>query len=375
LRAYRIGLLPGDGVGPEVIEEGVKALEAAASRFGFGLEWVRYPFGAEWYLERGELLPDSALEEMKGLDALYLGAIGDPRVPPGILERGILLKIRFHFDQYVNLRPIKLLPGVECPIKRGSEGPLEVYVVRENTEDLYVGLGGRRRPGSDRFLLPLERRLYRGEVEVSFKLDAPDEVAFQVGLISRRGAERVSRFAFELAKSKGKRKVTCVDKVNAMPHIYSLWRETFEEVGKDYPDIERDYAYVDAMTMWLVKSPESYQVILAPNMFGDIITDLGAVLQGGLGLAAGANLNPVGLSMFEPIHGSAPKHKGKGTINPMATILAGAMMLEFLGEADAAVAVERAVEAVLREGRVRTPDLGGSSTTSQVGDAVASALA
>lgn len=374
MKVYRIGLLPGDGVGPEVIEEGVKVLKAAASRFGFRLEWVSYPFGADWYLENGELLPDSALQEMSGLDALYLGAIGDPRVPPGILERGILLRIRFHFDQYVNLRPIKLMRGVECPVKRRAEDPLEIYVVRENTEDLYVGLGGRRRPGDDRFLMSVERHLYRGEVEVSFRLEVPEELAFQVGLISRRGAERVARFAFELARDKGKNKVTCVDKVNAMPHIYSLWREAFEEVGKDYPDVEREYAYVDAMTMWLVRSPESYQVILAPNMFGDIITDLGAVLQGGLGLAAGANLNPHGLSMFEPIHGSAPKHKGKGTINPMAAILAGAMMLDFLGERVAAEAVEKAVEAVLVEGKVRTPDLGGSSTTSQVGDAVASAL-
>ncbi len=375
MKGYKIALIPGDGVGPEIVAEGKKVVESAAERYGFGVEWVPYPFGADHYLETGEVLPDSALKEMEELDAIYLGAVGDPRVKPGILERGILLRLRFYFDQFVNLRPIKLFSGVETPLKDKKPEDIDFYVVRENTEDFYIGLGARVSESGDLHQsLKVDRRLYKGRFEVELELEPMQEVAYQIGLISRKGAERVIRYAFELAKSRGKSKVTSVDKANAIPQIYSLWRDVFNEIAGEYPEISTEFNYVDATTMWMVKRPEDFQVVVVPNMFGDIITDLGAMIQGGLGIAAGGNINPEGVSMFEPIHGSAPKYKGKGVINPLATILAGAMMLDFLGEREASVAVNGAVEKVLKEGRVKTRDLGGDATTSQMGDAVAEAV-
>ncbi|MCD6419888.1 MAG: isocitrate/isopropylmalate dehydrogenase family protein [Synergistetes bacterium] len=375
MKEYKIALIPGDGVGPEIIAEGRKVVESAGERYGFKVQWVYYPFGADRYLKTGEILPDSALKEMEKVDAIYLGAVGDPRVKPGILERGILLKLRFYFDQYVNLRPIKLFSGVETPLKGKRPEDIDFYVVRENTEDFYIGLGARVSGEKElRQELDIDRRLYKGKFRIELELKPEQEVAYQIGMISRKGAERVIKYAFELAKSRGKNKVTSVDKANAIPQIYSLWRDVFNEVAKNYPDISTEFNYVDATTMWMVKKPEDFQVIVVPNMFGDIITDLGAMIQGGLGIAAGGNINPEGISMFEPIHGSAPKYKGKGVINPLATILAGGMMLDFLGEKESAEAVNKAVEKVLKEGRVKTKDLGGGATTSEMGDAVAEAV-
>jgi 3-isopropylmalate dehydrogenase len=367
---YRIAVIPGDGIGPEVIREGVKVLRAVEDATpGLSFEFVEFPYGAEHYLKTGELVPEEGLKQLERMDAIYLGALGDPRVPTGVLEQGILLRLRFYFEQYVNLRPVKLYPGVPCPLVGKGPEHVNFYVVRENTEDFYVAIGGRA-SGRSRAELEVLRSIYEAKFGLDVDVDR-DEIAYQIGVISRKGAERVIRYAFELARRKGKRRVTSVDKANVLTHVYSLWREVFEQVARDYPDIETEFSFVDAVAMWFVKNPEWYQVVVTPNMFGDILTDLGAMLQGGLGLAPGANINPEGVSMFEPIHGSAPKHAGKNVANPLATILAGQMMLEHLGEVEAANKVERAVIEVLKEGKVRTYDLGGRSSTSEVGDAVA----
>lgn len=366
----RIPVIAGDGVGPEVIREGKKVLEAVGEVDGFSIEWVELPYGAEYYLKTGKLIEEDGLKELKKFKAIYLGALGDPRVKPGILELGVLLKIRFYLDQYVNLRPVKLYEGVPTPLKEKGPKEIDFSVVRENTEDFYVGLGDRLKKGSQKSVQELYRELYHIRFGLDIESDA-DEVAYQLGVVSREGARRVIEYAFEYAKRKGKRKVTAVDKANVLTHVYGLWREVFEDVRKNHPDIETEFIFVDAAAMWFVKNPEWFQVVVTPNLFGDILTDLGAMIQGGLGMAAGGNINPRGTSMFEPIHGSAPKYKGQNKINPIATILAGAMMLEFLGFEWSAKKVERAVAEVLKDGRVRTYDLGGSSTTSEVGDAIA----
>jgi len=369
---HRIAVIPGDGVGPEVIREGVKVLQAASELMGVELSFEEFPYGGEYYLKTGHLLEEEDLKELSKFDALYLGAVGDPRVPTGVLEKGLLLTLRFYFDQYINLRPIKLYPGVPCPLKDKGPEDIDFYVVRENTEDFYVGLGGRGK-GKWREEHEMVRELYQLKLGLDLETGG-EEIAYQLGVMSRRGAERVIRYAFELARREGRKKVTAVDKANVLTHLYGLWREVFQEVAKDYGEIETEFSFVDAITMWMVKNPEYYEVVVTPNMFGDIITDLGAMLQGGMGLAPGGNLNPEGLSMFEPIHGSAPKYAGKGVANPLATILAGKMMLEELGEREASEAVEEAVKGVLKEGKCLTRDLGGTSKTSEMGDAVVGKL-
>jgi len=371
---YNIALIPGDGIGPEIIREGKKVIEAASKIFAIDINWTEYPFGAEHYLRTGELLPDSALKEMEDMNAIYFGAIGDPRVKPGVLEKEILLKTRFYFDQYINLRPIRLYKGVPCPLKNKNPEDINFYVVRENTEDFYIGIGGRFKNKAHQDHLEVLRKLYKAKIQVDFYLEQEEEMAYQVGLISRPGAQRVIKYAFELAKKKNLKRVTSVDKANVLTNIYGLWRDIFNEVASRYPDIETEFTFVDAITMWLVRKPEWFKVVVAPNMFGDIITDLGAMIQGGLGIAAGGNINPEGVSMFEPIHGSAPKYKDKSIANPTATILAGAMMLDCLGETTAAQAIEKAVEKVLDEGKVRSRDLGGDSSTVEVGDEVVKKL-
>jgi len=371
-QGYKIAVFGGDGIGPEVIREGKKVLEAVSEHENFELRWIDYPNGGEYYLRTGELLSEETLKELEQCDAIYFGSIGDPRVEPGILERGILLTLRFFFDQYVNLRPVKLLEGVPSPLAH-HEHDIDFTVVRENTEDFYVSIGGRVKGNKSSKELKLVRNLYNIKFKLDIESDA-DELAYQIGVITREGCERVMRFAFELARKTGKKRVTSVDKANVLTEGYGFWREVFNEVAREYPDIETEFNYVDAMCMWLVKNPEWYKVVVAPNMFGDIITDLGAMIQGGLGLAPGANINPDGVSMFEPIHGSAPKYSGKGVSNPIAAIWAGAMLLENIGESRASEIVLHAIEAVLRDGKVRTYDLGGKSKTSEVGDAIVSAI-
>ena len=370
---YKIPVIPGDGIGPEIVAEGRKVLDAAGEAYGFDIEWIEYPHGAEHYLKTGELLSEDTLKELSGYDAIYLGSIGDPRIPPGVLEQGILLAARFYFDQYINLRPVKLLKGVDTPLKDKTPEDIDFVVVRENTEDLYIGVGGRASAGKSRGTAEIVRNLYNVKFGLDVETDA-DEIAYQIGLISRQGTERVIRYAFELASTREK-KLASVDKANVMTDIYGFWREVFTSVAGEYPDIETDFNFVDAICMWFVKNPEWFDVLVTPNMFGDIITDLGAMIQGGLGLAPGGNINPDGVSMFEPIHGSAPKHRGQNKVNPIATIWAGALLIEQLGERDAANTIVGAIEANLLEGAVKTYDLGGSSRTTDVGDDIARRVA
>jgi len=368
---HRISIIRGDGIGPEVIEEGMKVLNAACESEGIKMEFREFPYSGEHYLKTGEILPESAIKEIKKTEAIYLGAVGDPRVPTGVLEQGLLLKLRFSLDQYVNLRPIKLYPNVDCPLKNKKPEDVDFYVVRENTEDFYVGLGERVKKPKEKINLELKREIFEAKFGVEVSKKNSDEIAFQIGVVSREGCRRVMEFAFELARKKDRKKVTSVDKANVLTKIYSLWREVFGEVAKNYSDIATEFSFVDAITMWFVKNPEWYEVVVTPNMFGDIITDLGAMIQGGMGLAPGGNINPKGISMFEPIHGSAPKYAKQNVANPIATILAGALMMEQLKEEKAAQRIERAVVEVLKEGKVRTKDMGGSSKTSEVGSAVA----
>lgn len=366
---YTVPVIPGDGIGPEIVAEGCKVLEAAADKYNFSLDWKEYSLGAEHYLKTGELVTEETLKELSKYRALFLGAIGDPRVKPGILEKGVLLTMRFYFDQYVNLRPVKLLEGVWTPLKDKSPKDIDFVVVRENTEDFYIGIGSRARRGSSHADFEIRRSLYNVKFGLDIESDS-EEIGYQIGEVSREGCQRVIKYAFDLAM-KRRRQLSSVDKANVLSDIYGFWREVFLDVAAGYPQVKHDFNFVDAITMWFVKNPEWFDVVVAPNMFGDIITDLGAMIQGGLGLAPGANLNPEGTSMFEPIHGSAPKYKGQNKVNPVATIWSGALLLEHLGQPQAASDIVSAIERNLREGRIKTYDLGGSSTTSEVGSEIA----
>lgn len=366
---YKIPVLPGDGIGPEIIDEGRKVIDAAGERFGFDVEWIEYPHGADHYLETGELISEETLKELSGYPAIYLGSIGDPRIAPGILEKGILLTARFYFDQYVNLRPIKLLEGVWTPLKDKTAKDIDFVVVRENTEDFYIGIGGRAKKGHSKDLLEVKRTLYSAKFGLDIETDS-EEIGYQIGLISKEGTKRVIEYAFDLAE-KRKKHVSSVDKANVLSEIYGLWREEFSAVSAKHPSVTTEFNFVDAITMWFVKNPEWFDVVVTPNMFGDIITDLGAMIQGGLGLAPGGNINPKGTSMFEPIHGSAPKYKGLNKVNPIATIWAGAMLIEQLGQKEAADTIVHAIQKNILDSRVKTYDMGGKSSTSDVGDDIA----
>ncbi len=344
---HNIAVIPGDGTGPEVVAEGLKVLKAASKKFNFKYQLKNYDLGGERYLRTREVLPDSVFEELKKMDAIYLGAIGHPEVKPGILEKGILLTIRFQLDQYINLRPIKLFPGVETPLKDKNPEDIDFIVVRENTEGAYLGAGG------------------------IFKKGTPDEIAIQEAIHTRKGVERCIRFAFEYCRKRNrKKKVTLCGKTNVLTYAFDLWERTFYEVAKEFKGIETDYAHVDAICMWMVKNPEWFDVIVTDNLFGDIITDLGAIIQGGLGIAAGGNINPNGVSMFEPMGGSAPKYTGKGAVSPLAAIGACQMMLEHLGEGKAARGIEEAIMKVLKKD-VKSLTAGKMGySTSEVGDLV-----
>lgn len=369
---YKVPVLPGDGIGPEIVAEGKKVIDAAGEKFGFDVDWIEFPHGADHYLETGELISEDSLKELSNYEAIYLGSIGDDRIAPGVLEKGILLAARFYFDQYINLRPIKLLEGVWCPLKDKTPKDIDFVVVRENTEDFYIGIGGRAQSGMSKDLLEVNRTLYNAKFGLDIETDS-EEIAYQIGMISKEGTQRVMNYSFDLAEKRNKH-VSSVDKANVLSDIYGFWREEFNAIAEKHPDVKTDFNFVDAITMWFVKNPEWFDVVVTPNMFGDIITDLGAMVQGGLGLAPGGNINPNGTSMFEPIHGSAPKYKGQNKVNPIATIWAGAMLIEQLGEKEAADAIVSAIEQNILEAKVQTYDMGGSNGTSDVGDDIARIL-
>jgi len=348
MKSYNIAVVPGDGTGPEVVAEGLKVLDAVSKRFEFKLNYTNFDFGGDRYLNTGEILPDGAVDELRKFDSIFLGAIGHPDVKPGILEKGILLRLRFELDQYINLRPVKLYPGVECPLKDKGPEHIDFVVVRENTEGLYAGAGGVLKKGT------------------------PDEVSVQESINTRKGVERCLRYAFEYCQKRNREKaLTLCGKTNVLTYAFDLWQRAFNELAHEYPDIKTDYAHVDAITMWFVKNPEWFDVIVTDNMFGDIITDLGAMIQGGMGIAAGGNINPEGVSMFEPIGGSAPKYKGQNKINPLAAICAAGMMLEHIGEDEAGKTIERAVMEVTGK-HIKSLAAGHMGhTTTEVGDLVA----
>ncbi len=349
--SIKIAVIGGDGTGPEVTAEACKVLEAVAPLEGISYERVDFDYGGDRYLATGEVITEQQIDELRQFDAIYLGAIGHPDVTPGILEKGLLLAIRFQLDQYINLRPIKLYPGVDTPLKDKGPEDISFEVVRENTEDLYCGAGG--------FL----------------RKNTPQEVATQEMIATRFGVDRCLRYAFELCRRrKDKMQLTLVHKTNVLTYAHDLWERVFYEVAEEYPGITADYAHVDATCMWMVKNPEWFDVIVTTNMFGDIITDLGAMIQGGMGIAAGGNINPEGTSMFEPIGGSAPKYTDQNVINPIAAIASCQMMLAQLGEAQAADAVERAIIEVVSK-KMKSMDAGRMGYgTSEVGDLVAGAV-
>ncbi|MBN2350603.1 MAG: 3-isopropylmalate dehydrogenase [Bacteroidales bacterium] len=351
-KAYNIAVLPGDGTGPEVVAEGIKVLKAVAGKFNFSLHFETFDWGGDRYLKTGEVLPESAPDQLRKFDAIYLGAIGHPDVKPGILEKGILLKLRFELDQYINLRPVKLYPGVPTPLKDKGPEHIDYVVVRENTGGLYTGIGG-----------------------ISMK-GTPDEVAVQSMVYNRKQVERCLRYAFDYTKKRNKKNTLALSgKTNVLTYVYDLWERAFHEVGeKDYKEIKREYYHVDATCMWMVKNPEWFDVIVTGNMFGDIITDLGAITQGGMGIAAGGNINPEGVSMFEPIGGSAPKYTGKNIINPLAAIASAQMMLEHLGEDKAARAIESSIMNVTAN-KLKSMGAGQMGySTSEVGDLIAKGI-
>jgi len=344
---HKIAVIGGDGTGPEVVREGLKVMAAAGKKFGFKYETREFDFSGQRYLKTGKLVDDNDIAELKKFNAIYLGAVGDPAVKPGIIETGVLLKLRFALDQYINLRPVKLYSSDFCPLKDKKPEDIDFVVVRENSEGLYKGMGEFKDKGTK------------------------DEVAIQISYNTRKGVERCIRYAFDYCKKRNKRnKLTLCGKTNVLTYAWDLWERTFHEVAKEYPGVTTDYAHVDATTMWFVKNPEWFDVIVTDNMFGDIITDLGAMIQGGMGIAAGGNINPEGVSMFEPIGGSAPKYTGKNVINPLAAICAVGMMLENLGEDKAAKAVE---DAVIKVARTKLKSLAAGKmgySTQEVGDLV-----
>lgn len=344
---YKIAVIPGDGTGPEVIREGLKVLEALSEKFNFRYKTTTLDWGGERYLKTSVVMPDDGIQELKKFDVIYLGAIGHPDVKPGILEKGILLRVRFDLEQYINLRPVKLYPGVWTPIKDKGPEDVDFVVVRENNEGLYKGMGEFKDKGTK------------------------NEVAIQVSYNTRKGVERCIRYAFELTRKRNKaKKLTLCGKTNVLTYAWDLWQRTFDEVAKEYSDIKTDYAHVDATCMWMIKNPEWFDVIVTDNMFGDIITDLGAMVQGGMGIAAGGNINPEGVSMFEPIGGSAPKYTGKNVINPLAAIAALQMLLSHIGEDGPAVSLEKSIMYITAN-KLKSLSAGKMGySTSEVGDLI-----
>ncbi len=350
---HNIAVIRGDGIGPEVIEEGIKVLNAAQGRFGVEFAYTEFPWGSDYYFEHGRMMDANALDTLRGFDAVFFGAVGHPDIQDHVTLNGLLLPMRRGFDQYVCQRPSILLPGVTSPLRGMESGDIDMVVIRENTEGEYANVGGFQ---------------YKG---------FPEEVAVQTSVFTRRGIERVVRYSFELARSRGKqRRVASITKSNAQGYGMVLWDEVFDQVAAEYPDIETESLLVDAACMNFIRRPQSFDVVVASNLFGDVLTDIGAIITGSMGLAPSGNINPERAfpSVFEPVHGSAPDIAGKGIANPMATVFSGGMMLRHLGETEAADAVDAAVESVLRDGETIPVDLGGSASTQAIGNAIVNAL-
>jgi len=341
-----IGVIGGDGIGPEVTKQAMRVLDAAAEVYGFRVKCTDYPFGSEHYFATGQIFPDQDFEEVKGMDAVFLGAIGDPRAPVGMIEYGIIAKMRFELDLYINLRPIKLYDERLCPLKNKGPEDIDLVIIRENTEGAYAGMHG---------------FCHKGQAS---------EVATQTMVYTRHGVERAIRYAFETARARNRKKkqVTLIDKANAV-RAHDIWTRTFEIVSREFPDVSTDHAYIDAACMWMIKNPEWFDVAVTTNLFGDILTDLAAMLQGGMGIAASGNLHPGRVSLFEPIHGSAPKHAGKNVASPVAAIMAGSMLLDYCGQKEAAAGIERAIAELICSGRIKGVGT-GDHATSEVGDLV-----
>lgn len=371
---YSLALMPGDGIGPEVTAEAVKVVGAAGAKYGFTASWTSFPFGADYYLKHGQALPPGAMDDLAGHDAMLLGAVGDPRVKPGPLEHEILLALRFHFDQYVNLRPAVSFRGIPVPVELSPGGHIDAVVVRENTEDLYMGMGG----GGIGFLgVPLEaqRGLYAFTGHLEGEFTPPVKSAFSIGLMTRPGVERITRYAFELARRRGEQSVVSVSKANAVPHLYGFWDTVVRETAeREFPDMSLRTVNVDALCYLLARNPEGWGVVLCPNLFGDIVSDLYSGLAGGLGLAAAGNIGDK-LSMFEPVHGSAPDIAGSGKANPVAAILSAAMLLDHVGENAAAEGIRLAVGGHLDSDLSKPIEQGGDASTQVVGDAIAKLVA
>jgi tartrate dehydrogenase/decarboxylase/D-malate dehydrogenase len=350
---YKIAVIPGDGIGKEVIKEGIRVLDAVGKRFGFSLEWRTFPWGCDYYVANGEMMPSDGLEQLKPYDAIFLGAVGTPGVPDHVSLWGLLIPIRREFRQYVNVRPVRLLRGITSPLRNKTAGDIDFYVVRENNEGEYSNIGG---------------RIYTGTEE---------EITVQESVFTRKGVERIQRFGYELAKKRNRKHLTSATKSNGIVFTMPYWDEIFAELSSAYPDVETDQFHIDALCAKVVLDPGYFDVIVASNLFGDIISDLGPAVAGSLGIAASGNLNPEREfpSMFEPVHGSAPDIAGKGIANPIGQIWSGALMLEHLGEPDAARVIEAAIETALDDRTIKTPDLGGTATTEELGRTIAEIVA
>lgn len=365
---YRIAVFPGDGVGPELIKEGIKVLDKAAELDKFEIEWIKYPYGAGHYIESKELLPEKILKEIKNnCNAIFCGTFDT-----SLKEINVANSIRNYFDQFASLRPIKLLPSVECPLAGKTNNEINFAIIRENTEDFYIGAAGRAKNGRNKQQFEVNKGLCKAKLGIDVETKG-NEVAYQIGILSRKGCERIAKYAFEYAKRKNNNKIMFVDNANLL-ESYNFWRENINKIAADYKDIECQFELIDATVMHLIRQPEKYQVIVAPNMFGDILMDFGTMMHGGLALGARGSINPDSISMFEPIHGSAPKLKDQGIINPIATIWAGALLLDNIGQGKSGSWVMKAIESVLKDGRTRTQDLDGNNTTSEMGEAITEKL-
>lgn len=362
---FKVAVVPGDGIGKEVVAEGLKVLKVMEENHDLKMEFIEMDIGANRYLKTNELLTDEDIDLLREQDAIYFGAIGDPRVKPGVLERGVLLAMRAQFDQFINHRPVRSWHPF-TPLK--SQVDFDIDFLRENTEDVYMGAGGVFTPESKNDSIHIERGLYTLDIAMEASYEGDNDFAFEVGLLSRKGVERFAEFVMDFAVKRGERKVTAVDKANVCRQLYGLWREVFSQKAEEH-ELEVEFMFVDAMAMALVRRPQDFGVVATPNMFGDILTDLGAEVQGGIGLAASGNITPFGVSMFEPVHGSAPDIAGQGKANPFGALLAAKMMLDHMGHQELGSKMEEAVRHCIDVGML-TPDLGGKATTSQVGEAV-----